>query len=385
MIYYTKLKIFKYILLLLLLFSFAFTVFVFTKDGQYNFEEKLSINLDDTFVLPYIEQNENWKIWFDFDYPLNKIAISDDLMSWDNQTKYLEKKILKDSLQLTSSFDKIQNQSFLKTIKHKNKTEIIWRGEGHMTFKEKLFYYLPFNTTNSFQGKIKNSLKNLNAYLTERYIKHYISIGKVELYPEKELMLFHFNSTPDSLVKNFQKTKIVLDSIVSSKSLKQSGEPFIIYNQENIGGVKTDYSVAAELVKDSIFYASKTKLSLNKTFYAIKVVLKGNYIYKKEVFNKLDKHLESINYVQSNQGYIIEKLLKNAKDILPENEWITEFYFPVKPLIDEQASTYTPKNQTPTSQPSKNNEPQRRETIQPVEQIQLPVEPQKTTIEVGND
>ena len=58
---FQKLRIFKYILLLLLLFFFAFTVFVYTEDGRYTFEERMSIDLDTAILLPYVKENKNWQ------------------------------------------------------------------------------------------------------------------------------------------------------------------------------------------------------------------------------------------------------------------------------------------------------------------------------------
>ena len=124
----------------------------------------------------------------------------------------------------------------------------------------------------------------------------------------------------------------------------------------------------------SIFYQSRTKLTYTKPFQAIKVTLKGNYKFKKEVFNKLDKHLTSIKYARSSIGFVVEKPIKTFKDTALENEWITDFYFPVKPTVEENLNankTLVPKKLNPNKE---TEAPQQREVIQPVEQIAIPVE-----------
>jgi len=376
-------KILKYLLLLLTLFSFAFVVFVFTKDGRYTFEEKMSINLDREIVVPYIENNKNWSYWFDFNFPKEQIKTSESVFAWDDNNYKIKKKPLKDSINYLFSFRGIEYSTTLKMKDLNGKTEIFWQGSGLMTFQEKLFYYLPFENSISIQDKLKRSLSHLKAYLTNRYIKHEIVFGKVELYPSQELFLSSFSSSPDSLIINKQTHEKYLDSIFGIKSLKSKKESLIISYSSDWNEILQNYNLGKFVDKDSLFYVSKTKLTTTKPFYAIKILLKGNYKYKKDVYFKLDKHLESIKYMRSNLGFVVEKQLKTTFDNLPENDCLTEFYFPVKPLI-EQIAPVSQQNQLASPKPRSNtSQPQNSERAAPVEQIDAPVEsqPEESPIE----
>jgi hypothetical protein len=206
-------KIFKYLLLLLLLFSFAFFVFVFTKDGRYAFEEKMTINIGKDVVVPYIEDNKQWPVWFEFDFPIDQLKISETSIIWDKNINKIKKTFSTDSIKYQFKFKDIDYITYLKIKGNRGKTEVIWRGSGEMTFQEKLFYYLPFETSTSIQDKLKKSLAQLKGIVTTRYLNHDIVFGKVELYPSQELFLSPFTSTPDSLIFNRYRHEKKLDSI----------------------------------------------------------------------------------------------------------------------------------------------------------------------------
>lgn len=362
-------KIFKYLLLLLLLFSFAFGVFVFTKDGRYTFEERLSINLDKSLVMPYIENHDLWKQWFDFEQPIEKINVSEKTFSWDNDKNHLIKNQSNDSIKYTATIDDITTVTFIKILENNKSTEIIWRGEGQMSFKEKLFYYLPFKTNSSIQTNLKTSLSKLKDVLTQRYLKHEIIFGEVQSIPSQELFIVPFESSAKNLLTDSNSISKKADSILFSKSLTKIGQPFIFYDYQNQLDTLSTYTIATQIKMDSIFYASKTKLFSTKSFQAVKVTLKGNYAFKKDVFEKLDKHLEKIKFERSNDGFIIEKHIKGEKDNLVENDWVTEFYFPINQIIQNQP----PSNFNPT--PIKKEKiSEERKPIQPVEKINISVE-----------
>lgn len=334
----------------------------------------MSIDLDTATLLPYIKENKNWQYWFNFDYPFEKINVDQNIFSWNKNKYKIIKKDLKDSLQYLSNFDGLTNTTYIKFNKKNNQTEVIWRGQGEMTFLEKFLYYLPIHSSSSFETKVKSSLINLKNYLTIRYLKHDIVFGRVELFPGQEIMTFPFSSTADSLLINYYASQKQSDSILQTKSLKKLSKPFIIYYHSAFNELQSNFGYATSVEKDSIFYQSRTKLTFTKPFQAIKITLKGNYKFKKEVFKKLDKHLENIKYAHSSIGFVVEKPIKTFKDTSLENEWITDFYFPVKPTVEENLNAKKIGVLKKFNAKATTEAPQQREVIQPVEQIAIPVE-----------
>jgi hypothetical protein len=157
--------------------------------------------------------------------------------------------------------------------------------------------------------------------------------------------------------------------------LKARKDHFVFSYSSDWTPTAQTFEMAKFIEKDSLFFASKTKLTTTKPFYALKVTLRGNYTYKKDVYLKLDRYLSSIKHQRSDLGFVVEKQVKTAFDNLPENEWLTEFYFPVKALIEPKAvpnPSNRPKTQEKRTIVPEQSKP--REPIAPVERVVIPVE-----------
>ncbi|RVU90425.1 AraC family transcriptional regulator [Flavobacterium columnare] len=313
-------KVAKYLFLLALLLTGTIAVFVATKDGKYTIQHEKLIDVSKEIAFKYISDGTNW----------------DSINPWKGEKFKIisTQEIPNESITQQVILNDVQNElvlNFKDTLK--NKTKAIWFTKGELTFKDKFLSIIGKSVKNDFEDRFESALNFVNTTLTREINSFQIQLdGFVKrdtLYYIQRPVVSKKEEIP-LMIKRFVPQ---LQQILKNTNTITNGYPFIVYHSKDSIKNQFKYSIALP-IKKKIYTSSDSDIlsgQINPSS-TIKATVKGNYTHLIKAFPKIYAFMEENRLEKSDKYREIEVLIKNSTTFQSASSWITEIYFPVRPI-----------------------------------------------------
>ncbi|WP_339836124.1 GyrI-like domain-containing protein [uncultured Flavobacterium sp.] len=334
-------KILKYIFLLLLLCGIAGFVFIATQPGEYSITKSKEISASKDVVFNFVKDYNNWNLWnSNIDSTSSKELISEDSKTYTILNR--NESIIYETLKLYNS-DSITQKLTQENLIHnlvwkftptKKGTLLSCEMKGTMTLKQKVFSVLQGGAQNYLGDDIKNSITNIDKYLTNQLNKFNIKIyGLVT----KEGSLF-IKQIDSSSIQNFSSiSRIKIPELVKfakDNVINYTETPFVLFDSWNTSNNKTKFSICLP-VKEEIITSEDSDVLGGELFEfrAVKVTLTGDYSHLKKAWDGGFKFIERNKLTLDTNGNYIESYKVSSPNEKEPSKWITDIYIPIKTEI----------------------------------------------------
>ena len=352
-------KILKYIFFLLLLCVIAGAVYIGTKNSSYDFTSQKIVNAPQDLVYSTLTNFEGLSQWNPYEKETKSfhylpVTVKDQKMgSWEieSETYQLEtiqkiplKKIKhqlkspdQDTLnyeKLIWSLDKIQD----------TETKIVLEVKGELTFKDKIFQlFSDQELEEKKQRLIQRGFEKLEAYLQVKMNEYSVDIIGTTEYGGGFYMYTATASTISAMPQKLSEMLPVVQAYVSTNNIAQTGKPFTIYNDFNTDLGTTIFSAAVPVRDRVITPANSTVLcDFMPRQRVVKTVLKGDYKYLMEAWEKTRKYLKK-QHISINTTLPAFEIYQVDPSVQANPaEWITELYIPIQTTDKPQIESTLP-------------------------------------------
>lgn len=338
-------KIINYIFLLFLLALVAATVHVSTQKNEFDLRESYFIHAPKTQVYSFLNDCRNWQTYSywkqtdpsqTFTFPANTIGAG-GYCEWegsDESGKLITTKSLANQKIIQKLRINDNGASFSWTLKDSLKgTVLIWHYTGAVDFKTKVDYVFEGGIRQGIQRAMKATLAKL-----DRTILYELNTVRVDLQGvTKKKGCFYLGESINCKTALVQKNiRILLPRMLrffNKNKLNATGEPFVIYHAYDYPKGYSKISVCLP-IKDSIFTSPGSQITSGvlEPFSCYITRLKGDYMHLAGARKKTRNYLEK-NHIQENLAVPpIEVYTKNSSQIANPSKWVTDLYFPIKPI-----------------------------------------------------
>lgn len=338
-------KIIKYLFLLALLGFIAFSVHVSTQKNEFDVRQSQFINAPKSQVYNYLNDCRNWQTfsyWKQADpslvysFPSNTIGVSGYCM-WEGSsesgklltTKSIENKTIVQKLQINE-----KAAEFSWTLKDSLKgTVLTWHYIGAVSFNTKVTYALHGGVQQSISMAMQKTLLNLSQTIRKELQTYSVTLKGIT----KKKGCFYLRELINCKTIQVQKNiRILVPRMLrffQKNKLRATGAPFVIYHAYDYPKGFSKISVCLP-IKDSIFTSPGSQITSGvlESFTCYKTNLKGDYSHLSDARKKTRSYFEK-NHISENTAVpMLEVYTKSSTQIANPSRWMTELYFPVKPV-----------------------------------------------------
>jgi len=284
-------KIINYIFLLVLLALLAATVHISTQKNEFNVTQSQFIKAPKSQVYLYLNDCRNWQTFSywkqtdpsqTFSFPSNTIGTG-GYCAWEGSNES-GKMIITNCIENQKIVQKIQvNGRAIKatwTLKDSlNGTVVQWQYAGAVNFKSKVSYAL------------------------------HGGVSAIRILLPRMLRFYEKNK------------------------LKATGAPFVIYHAYDYPKGYSKISVCLP-IKDSVFTSPGSQITGGKLepFTCYTTTVKGDYQHLLAARKKTRAYFEKNHIIENTAVPMLEVYTKSSSQIANPSQWVTELYFPIKPM-----------------------------------------------------
>jgi effector-binding domain-containing protein len=338
-----EMKIAKYILLLLALFSIAFSVFVATQPGSFEIVKEKNIDTSKTLVFDFISNLENATQWFPYilsddnlDFTKNENN-SISSANWKSTTSQyqLTNETLFNADSLYQNFQENDNIQKLiwKLEEQKEKTKIVLKVTGNLSFKQKLNALFHGGAENVFGPKLEVALTNIENRLNASFVEHSITIQGFSYQKGT-----NFIKQKDSCsIKDFDiRSKEILKKVnqfVEQNGIQPTGNPFVLFDRWEERKNFVVYAFCIPIEEEIVSTTNPNITGGNiPNYLALKTKLIGNTaLHRKKAYDAAIKYIAKNKYEEDYGGYYLE-IYPTEKDKKQHNPTV-EIIIPVRKKI----------------------------------------------------
>jgi hypothetical protein len=338
-------KIINYIFLLFILALLAATVHVSTQKNEFELRESYFIHAPKNQVYTFLNDCRNWQTfsyWKQtdpeqvFTFPANTIGAG-GYCAWegnDESGKLITTKSLTNQLIIQKLRINNKGGSFSWTLKDSLQgTVLTWQYNGAVSFKTKVNYALKGGVTQGIQSAMKATLAKL-----DRIIQYELNTFRVDLQGvTKKKGCFYLGESINCKTQLVEKNiRILLPRMLRffyKNKLAATGAPFVIYHAYDYPKGYSKISVCLP-IKDSIFTSPGSQITSGvlAPFSCYSTRLKGDYRHLSSARKKTRSYLDK-NHIQENLAVPpVEVYTKSSSQIANPSKWVTDLYFPIKPI-----------------------------------------------------
>lgn len=338
-------KIIQYILLLFLLLFIALAVHVSTQKDEFEVRESYFIQAPKTQVFTFLNDCRNWQTYSywkqsdpsqTFTFPANTIGAG-GYCAWkgsDESGKLITTQSLVNQkiTQKLNINDKGAN--FVWTLKDSLKgTVLTWQYSGAVSFKTKVNYVLQGGVSQGIQAAMKATLANF-----DKTIRFELNTFRVDLLgTTKKKGCYYLGESINCKTVLVQKNiRILLPRMLRffhKNKLAATGAPFVLYHSYDYPKGFSKISVCLP-IRDSIFTSPGSQITSGvlAPFSCYKTKLKGDYMHLSSARKKTRTYFEKNHITENTAVPLVEVYSKSSSQVANPSQWITELYFPIKPV-----------------------------------------------------
>ena len=339
-------KILKYLFLLLLLSLVALSIFVATQKGDFTVERSKVINSPKAAVYNYVNDYKNWEdfgSWITQDpemkitYPKNTIGKGASY-SWEGKEGNGSMKTIfvkeNDSIAQKMNYEGTDSNVFWSFKDTVGGTKVTWKTTGKMSFLFKIYTAFNGGVDKVIGGMYEKSLANLDKTLDYEINTYAVKVDGLVKKPETFYLRQTFTSEISKVIKNFRIVAPKIITFCEKNNLPLAGKPFVIYHTYDLVNGLAKISICVP-IKTPIYTSEGSDLLTGKleAYEAVKTTLTGDYSHITQALDKAKAYRNAKQIVADPSLSHIEVYTTSKTDTKSPSKWVTEIYYPTKPIL----------------------------------------------------
>ncbi len=342
-------KIFKYLFFLLLIFIIGASIYIATKDGKFQVEQKEMMMVPQEVVFNEVNEFTTWKKWEPWSQEAEDMIINygektsgeGASYSWSSEemgegeittTKSNPHTSIDQMITFKTPFGESTSEVYWKFEKQGDSTMVTWGMKGDQSFMEKAAFIFQDESMNEMmQPMFKKGLDNLEEVLIEKMETYSVNVDGVTQHGGGYYMYVTTASKTSQVTERMPKMIGEVKNYMTSNNIEQLGNPFILYNQWNEEAGTAIYSAAIFTPSEVITPAESNVLNgFMPNQSTLKTTLKGDYKNLKEAWDAAYAYIQT-NGLTANEGaQPFEVYITGPNENANPAKWITHIYIPLK-------------------------------------------------------
>lgn len=342
-------KIFKYLFFLLLIFIIGASIYIATKDGEFQVEQKEMMMVPQEVVFNEVNEFTSWKKWEPWSQEAEDMIINygektsgeGASYSWSSEEMGEGEIITEKSNPHTSIDQKITFKTpfgestsdvYWEFNKQGDSTMVTWGMKGEQSFMEKAaFIFQDESITEMMQPMFKKGLNNLEEVLREKMETYSINIDGVTQHGGGYYMYVTTASKISQVTERMPKMIEEVKNYMTNNNIEQVGNPLVLYNQWNEDAGTAIYSAAIFTPSEVITPAESNVLNgFMANQRTLKTSLKGDYKNIKEAWEAAYEYINRNGLTANEDAQPFEVYVTGPNENANPAKWITNIYIPLK-------------------------------------------------------
>jgi len=348
-------KIFKYLLFLLLIFIIGASIYIATKDGKFQLEQKEMINAPQEVVFNEVNDFTTWKNWEPWSQETDDMIINygektsgeGASYSWSSEEmgegeietlKSNPHTSIDQKITFKTPFGESTSEIYWEFIKQGDSTMVTWGMKGEQSFMEKAAFVFQEESMNEMMKPMfVKGLDNLEQVIKEKMETYSVNIDGVTQHGGGYYMYVTTASKISQVSERMNKMIGEVQNYMTVNNIEIIGNPFVLYNQWNEDAGTAIYSAAVFTPSEVITPAESTVLNgYMPNQRTLKTTLKGDYDNLKEAWDSSYSYIEDNGLEADNNAQPFEVYITGPKENANPSKWITNIYIPLKTATETE-------------------------------------------------
>lgn len=341
-------KIFKYLLFLLLIFIIGSSIYIATKDGKFQVEQKEMMLAPQEVVFNEVNDFTTWNKWEPWSKEAEDMIVdygektsgegasyswtSDELGEGEiNTIKSNPYTSIDQVITFDTPFGKSTSEIYWEFHKEGDSTLVTWGMIGEQSFMEKAAFIFQDESFNDLmQPMFRKGLNNLQEVIKEKMETYSINIDGVTQHGGGYYMYVTTASKISQISDRMGKMAEEVEKYMNENSIEQVGNPFILYNQWNEEERTAIYSAGYFTPSEVITPAESTVLNgFMPNQRTLKTTLKGDYLNLPEARDASYAYIQQNGLSVDTNSQPFEVYITGPNDNANPAKWITHLYIPL--------------------------------------------------------
>jgi len=346
-------KIFKYLLFLFLIFIIGASIYIATKDGKFQVEQKKMIEAPREVIFDEVNDFTTWKNWEPWSEKTDDMIIDygkktsgeGATYSWQSEemgegnittTKSNPHTSLEQEITFTTPFGESSSEVYWSFENQGDSTLVTWGMLGEQSFMEKAaFLFQDGSLADMMQPMFAKGLDNLQDEITVKMNSYSINIDGITNHGGGYYMYISTASKISQVSERMQKMVSEVGNFMSTNNIEKVGKPFVLYNEWNENQGTAIYSAAYFTPSEVVTTAESSVLNGSMPNQrTLKTTLKGDYKNLQEAWDSAYSYLQENGLKADEDAKPFEVYLTGPKDNANPAEWITNIYIPLEQVIE---------------------------------------------------
>ena len=342
-------KIFKYLFFLLLIFIIGASIYIATKDGKFQIEQKQVIAAPQEVAFNEVNDFTTWKNWEPWSAEATDMIIDygektsgeGASYSWSSEEmgegsitniKSNPYTSIDQEISFKTPFGDSESEIFWEFQERGDSTLVTWGMKGEQTFMEKVAFTFQEQSLNDMmQPMFKKGLDNLQESIREKMETYSINVDGVTQHGGGYYMYVTTASKISQVSDRMPKMINEVGNYMEENNIEKVGSPFILYNQWDQQAGTAIYSAAYFTSSQVVTPAESQVLSgFMPNQRTLKTTLKGDYKNLKEAWDASYKYIEENGLKPDANAQSFEVYITGPKEHANPAKWITYIYIPLQ-------------------------------------------------------
>lgn len=341
-------KIFKYLFFLILIFIIGASIYIATKDGKFEIEQRQTLGAPQELVFDEVNDYTTWKNWEPWSQETDDMIINygsktqgeGASYSWSSEKmgagemetiKANPHTSIEQKITFKTPFGESTSDIYWQFFEKGDSTEVVWGMKGEQSFMEKAaFVFQDQSLEEMMLPMFKKGLDNLENSIAAEMRKYSVSIAGVTQHGGGYYMYITTASKTSQVAEKMQDMLTEVSNYMEENSIEKQGNPFIIYNQWNEEQETAIYSAGFFTPSEVITPAESNVLNgYMPKHSALKTTLKGDYENMEEAWNSSFEYLEKNNLTAHDNIAPFEVYVTGREKSANPADWVTHIYIPL--------------------------------------------------------
>ncbi|MDR5589640.1 SRPBCC family protein [Christiangramia sp. SM2212] len=347
-------KIFKYLLFLTLIFIIGASIYIATKDGKFQVEQKLMMEAPQEVVFKEVNDYTTWAYWEPWSQEAEDMIVEygkktsgeGASYSWQSEEmgdgemttiKSNPHSTLEQKITFKTPFGESTSDVYWEFEPQGDSTLVTWGMIGEQSFMEKAaFIFQEESLSEMMQPMFEKGLNNLQEELKVKMDSYTINIDGITNHGGGYYMYITTASKIRQVSDRMEKMISEVGNFMSTNNIEQVGKPFVIYNEWNEAQGTAIYSAAYFTPSEVITTSESSVLTgFMPNQRTLKTTLKGDYENLKEAWDSSYAYIQKNGLQADEDAKAFEVYVTGPKDNANPAEWVTNIYIPLIKQISE--------------------------------------------------
>jgi hypothetical protein len=213
-------------------------------------------------------------------------------------------------------------------------TKVTWKTTGKMSFLFKIYTAFNGGVDKVIGGMYEKSLANLDKTLDYEINTYAVKVDGLVKKPETFYLRQTFTSETSKVIKNFRIVAPKIITFCEKNNVPLAGKPFIIYHTYDLENGLAKISICVP-IKTPIYTSEGSDLLTGKleAYEAVRTTLTGDYSHITKALDKAKAYRNAKQIVADPSLSHIEVYTTSKTDTKSPSKWVTEIYYPTKPIL----------------------------------------------------